>query len=103
MTRVDLDYVKTVPAPKVILMIGRGDSGKGGGIIRNEKWQALARANSLGLVGISYASAPGVIHGGDSYYHAAKGSGQILEKEIRKSPLVSMRSAFCWDRQRIPT
>lgn len=72
MTRVDLDYVKTVPAPKVILMIDRGDSGKGGEIICDEKWQALARANSLGLVGRSYASAPGVIHGGDSYYHAAQ-------------------------------
>jgi len=48
MTRVDLDYVKTVPAPKVILMIDRGDSSKGGGIIRDEKWQALARANSFG-------------------------------------------------------
>jgi hypothetical protein len=84
MTRAELDYVETTAHPRAVLVICPGDNGKGGNIIRSETWQEFARQHQLGLVGLSYASAPGVIHGNDGYYHVAKGSGEILERGIRE-------------------
>lgn len=84
MTRAEIDYIATVPSPKAVLVLCPGDNDKGGTIIQSAAWQDFAKKNRLGLAGLSFASSREALRANVGYYHAALGSGGLLEDGLRK-------------------
>ncbi len=84
MTRADIHYVETVKNPKAVLVLCPGVNGNGEGLIRSRKWIAFAKANQLGLAGLSFASPISAIDDGTGYYYVGNGSGELLLKGLRK-------------------
>ncbi len=84
MTLADLYYIETVRNPKAVLVLCPGCNGNGEGLVGDPLWQAFAKKQNLGLVGLSFASEMKDIHNGTGYYYARNGSGKILLDGIRK-------------------
>lgn len=84
MYRADLYVWQGVKNPQTVLVLSPGYNGNGEGLIRQSQWQEFARINSLGLVGLSFASDPKLFHENRGYYYASKGSGKVLLNGIRK-------------------
>lgn len=78
MTRAYIYYVKTVQNPKAVLALCPGCNGNGAGLVANPVWQAFAKENDLGLIGLSFASELSDIRNGKGYYYARYGSGDVL-------------------------
>lgn len=78
MTRADIYCIKTVENPKAVLALFPGCNGNGAGLVADPVWQAFAKENELGLIGISFASELSDIHNGKGYYYAGYGSGDVL-------------------------
>jgi len=84
MTRAELQFVKTVPTPKAVLVLCPGCNGSGEDLAGSRQWIEFAKQNNLGLVGLSFASPISSIHEEIGYYHVSKGSGKKLLEGIRK-------------------
>ncbi len=84
MTRADLYHVETVRDPKAVLVLAPGCNGDGVELVSDSVWQAFAKKQHLGLVGLSFASEPKDLQNGTGYYYAAKGSGSILRDGITR-------------------
>lgn len=93
MTRADLYYIKTVQSPRAVLALCPGCNGNGKGLVSDPVWQAFAKKQNLGLVGLSFASELKDLYNGKGYYYPHNGSGKILLNGIyklfnRKLPLI---------------
>ena len=84
MTRADLYHTVTVQNPKAVLVLCPGCNGIGEGLVADPIWQAFAKKQKLGLVGLSFASNINDIHNGKGYYYASNESGKILLDGINK-------------------
>lgn len=84
MTRADLQFVKTVSAPRAVLVLCPGCNGSGEDLVGSRKWNEFAKQHNLGLVGLSFASPIAAIHEEAGYYHVSNGSGEKLLEGIRK-------------------
>lgn len=84
MIRADLYHVETVRNPKAVLVLCPGCNGNGEGLVGDPVWQAFAKKQNLGLVGLSFASEMEDIHNGKGYYYARNGSGKRLLDGIGK-------------------
>ncbi|MDR3404224.1 MAG: hypothetical protein P4L99_17125 [Chthoniobacter sp.] len=82
--RADFYWIKTVAHPRAVVVLcpGRNDSGEE--MVKEKEWQAFARRNDLGLVGISFASKMQVLAEWHGYHIASEGSGQALLEAVHR-------------------
>lgn len=84
MTRAELWFAPAVRNPQAILVLCPGMNGSGESLARDPEWQAFAKRNNLGLVGLSFASAPEDLYGGLGYTFPEQGSGEVLLQGLRQ-------------------
>lgn len=84
MDRADLYFVRSHPAPNVVLVLCPGCNGNGVELIRQPAWQRFAEQNGFGLVGLSFSSNPELLSQGKGYYYPSAGSGEALIRALRK-------------------
>jgi hypothetical protein len=83
-TRAEVAYLKPPEAPMAVLALGPGIDGDGGKQLQQPAWQAFARENNLGLMGLDFASPDDALQHGKGYYYASQGSGDLLVRAISK-------------------
>jgi len=82
--RADLFAWKSSYRPEAVLVLCPGCNGSGEGLVRQRVWQDFAKKHKLGLVGLSFASEASLLTNGRGYYHASRGSGDLLLEGIRE-------------------
>lgn len=82
--RADLYVWEGVQNPKAVLVLCPGHNGNGEGLIKQKVWQEFAKAQRLGLVGLSFASSGEPSESRKGYYYASQGSGDLFLSGIRK-------------------
>lgn len=78
MSRADLYFRKDLPPVNGVLLVCPGVNGNGLGWIKERRFYDFAKANQLGLVGLSFASDDADFVSNDSYYRMHNGSGKLL-------------------------
>jgi len=84
MTRAELWFARTVKTPKAVLVLCPGMNGSGKSLVRDPRWQAFAKKNQLGLVGLSFASKNSDLFSGHDYTYPEEGSGELLLQGIEE-------------------
>jgi len=84
-TRADVYFLKTTNVVKAVLVLCPGDNGNGAILIGRQSWQQFAARQSIGLIGISYASDPKLLSQNSGYYAADQGSGKYLLQAIEQA------------------
>ncbi|MBI5821377.1 MAG: hypothetical protein HZA88_20610 [Verrucomicrobia bacterium] len=84
MIRADLYHAEIIADVKAVLVLCPGCNGNAESLICSPDWQAFAKKQSLGLVGVSFASELEDLHNGKGYYYAQSGSGKLLLDGVKK-------------------
>ena len=83
MTRADLYTLDEVTNPRAVLVLCPGFNDNGEALICQPTWQEFARTNRLVLCGVSFASTDQEVQAIRGYFHAERGSGDLLLNGLR--------------------
>ena len=86
LSKAELCHESTLPAIHGVLVLCPGMNGDGRILVAEAPWVDFARAQGLGLAGVSFSSPPDLLYGhpAKGYYYAEQGSGEALIKGLRR-------------------